>query len=471
MKKQTFLKFLSGLIFGIVAFLTLAPFAPAAGAVALIGSIILPFTPIPMGILGTGGAGGGTGEKSEEEKLLDKIKSEVGSIFDGKILTTTDRLKHLEKQLNDIKEGNNMDSFKQEIADLQANVKSLKENGGNPAEYKSDLRKALEAALPQLKALKTKASKEGVNFEYKAAGTMTVGGNVTGANANRLPQPEYIPGVVNIAEKSPSVLSVVDYSSTGSAVIIWVDEANKEGDAEFLGEGELKPLHDFELQPKTSNAKKVAVAIKVSTEMLDDISYMESEIRMKLEKRVRLKADEKVFNGDDTNPDEFDGIIRYASAFVAGSLAATVVTPNNSDAIRAAVAQIVVSSDTDRSFAPNYVFMHPYDVAGMDLQKGSDGHYVLPPFSSADGRRVYGLQIVESTRIPAGYVLVGDFTKSHVREYKNFEISVGFENDDFRKNLVTMLGEMRLHHYISANEAVGFVYDQLSVIKTAIEKP
>jgi HK97 family phage major capsid protein len=403
-------------------------------------------------------------DNQKEVELIEKIKSEVNEIVKGEKEANEKSLNALTEKLKGLE---TIEILKSEVIALSTAVKALKEKAAVETELPS-IRKTLKDNIEKLKAIKA-GSKEMLNM--KAAGTITRPGNITGANASRLPQPEYIPGMVNVPEKSPSIIQVVDYSATSSAVIIWIDEANKEGDASFIAEGALKPLHDFEIQPKVSNAKKVAVAIKVSKEMLDDIDFMESEIRSKLETRVRLKADEKVFNGDDTNPDEFDGIIQYAAAFIAGPLALAVVTPNNSDAIRACVAQIVTNSDTDRSFNPNYVFMNPGDVALMDLQKGTDGHYVLPPFSSADGRRVYGLQIIETTRIPAGYVLVGDFTKSHVREYMGLEISVGYENDDFRKNLVTMLGEMRLHHYISANEAVGFVYDQLSTIKTAITKP
>lgn len=403
---------------------------------------------------------------SQEKELIEKIKSEVNEVLKGEKENNEKALSQITEKLKSLE---SIDAIKTEVASLQTTVNALKEKGQSQDEPKT-LRKSLEENIAKLKAMKGGDLKEYVNI--KAAATITRPTNITGANASRLPVPEYMPGMVAVPEKSPSIVQVVDYSGTSNATIIWSDEANKEGDAEFIAEGEIKPLHDFEIQPKVSNAKKVAVAIKVSKEMLEDIDFMEAEIRGKLEKRVRLKVDEKVFNGDEgTNPDEFDGITQYAAAFVAGPLALSVVTPNNSDAIRACVSQIEISSDTDRSFSPNYVFMHPGDVALMDLQKGADGHYVLPPFSSADGRRVYGLQVIASTRIPAGYVLVGDFTKSKVREYKGFEVTVGFENDDFRKNLVTLLGEMRLHHFISANEAVGFVYDQLSTIKTAITKP
>jgi hypothetical protein len=48
---------------------------------------------------------------------------------------------------------------------------------------------------------------------------------------------------------------------------------------------------------------------------------------------------------------------------------------------------------------------------------------------------------------------------------------MGWVNDDFQKNLITFIGESRLHSYVPVNELPAFLYDQFSVIKSAIEKP
>ncbi|MEY4931157.1 MAG: hypothetical protein RI909_1881, partial [Bacteroidota bacterium] len=43
------------------------------------------------------------------------------------------------------------------------------------------------------------------------------------------------------------------------------------------------------------------------------------------------------------------------------------------------------------------------------------------------------------------------------------------ENDDFTKNLVTAVAEMRLHSFHSANDEEAFVYDSFADIKSAID--
>jgi HK97 family phage major capsid protein len=107
----------------------------------------------------------------------------------------------------------------------------------------------------------------------------------------------------------------------------------------------------------------------------------------------------------------------------------------------------------------------------MKLTKDADGNYVMPPFATESGDIVNGVRVVQNTKIPVGYFLMGDFSKAHVRTYKDYSVRVGYTGDDFEKNLVTILGESRVHLWISDNEEAAFVYDQFSVAKTALETP
>lgn len=404
------------------------------------------------------------------EKFLEVVETKVKSTITDELKSKSEKIEALENTIAELTAKNNDSKVAETISAIELEVKALKEKANSPIAKPFTVKSLLEDNRERLAELVEKGS--GASLVLKAPATMLVSTNITGANAGLLPEIGYIDGIRTIAERSTTFLDIVNSFQTENAQLTWSDEANREGDAEFIAEGSLKPLADFEIQPKLSAAKEVAVVYKVGKNMLKDIPYMESLINGKLRERLLLKTDEKIFNGDATVSAglEFDGIIQYASSFVAGSLAATVPTPTTADAIRSVIAQISVQTDTDRRFSPNYAVMNPYDVAGMDLQKGTDGHYTLPPFVTADGRTVYGVRVIESTLIPAGQLLVGDFSKSNFGIYEDVEIDMGYENDDFRKNLITMRASARYHHFISSNEAVGFVYDSIATIKTAIEK-
>jgi hypothetical protein len=71
----------------------------------------------------------------------------------------------------------------------------------------------------------------------------------------------------------------------------------------------------------------------------------------------------------------------------------------------------------------------------------------------------------------AGNFLVGDMTKAHLRMREDMNIQVGYVNDDFTKNLVTILCEARAVSFIKANDAPAFVKGVIATCITAITKP
>ena len=87
------------------------------------------------------------------------------------------------------------------------------------------------------------------------------------------------------------------------------------------------------------------------------------------------------------------------------------------------------------------------------------------------GTGVGGAVVVEDNNIPIGYVQAAILDLFKVLVYQDFTIKWGWEDDDFTKNLITVIGEMRIHSFHSENNAGAFIYDTFANIKTAIEAP
>ena len=81
----------------------------------------------------------------------------------------------------------------------------------------------------------------------------------------------------------------------------------------------------------------------------------------------------------------------------------------------------------------------------------------MPPFASANGMMVKGLPVIANTGITAGTYLVGDFNKSYLFMREDAAIQIGWENDDFTKNLVTILAEVRATHFVKSQDYTAFV--------------
>ena len=239
----------------------------------------------------------------------------------------------------------------------------------------------------------------------------------------------------------------------------WVNKkvpANS-GAAAFIGPGVAKPGVSFTFEIENSNAKKIAVSMKAATEMLDDVDGMTSYIQAELAYQLKYQLNADLMTGV-LSSTKIAGVQTFSLPFTTSGL--STINPNNWDCARALVAQI------RKAFinSPIVIFMNPIDTANMDMEKAvSQGTYM-----GLNIRQVPGAVIVEDYNVAVGYVqaIAIDLWKNLI--YKDFTMKFGWEMDDFTKNLVTVIAEMRLHSFHSANDAAGFVYDDLADIKSQI---
>jgi len=351
----------------------------------------------------------------------------------------------------------------EEVAKLKANVEELAlqvlelETKGVPSNTPENIGTLLKEKSEELKAMKEKSGAS-VQITLKAAGTMALSTNTTG----QIPQAEREQGITRIVRRNPFILELVNVGTIMSNVWEWVEQKNADGGAAMTAEGAAKSQADFDLVVASANVKKVTAYIKVTKEMLDDVELMRSEIDQELTELINLKIDDQLLNGTGLTVN-LTGITTNATAWAAGAFALAIPTPNKWDVLRTAINQVRVNL-----FEPNYIVMHPTDVTGMELSKGTDGHYIMPPFASQDGTNVAGIRVVANTGVTIDKFLVGDFSKSGVRFKEGLTINVGYENDDFTKNLVTILAEARLVQRVKSNHYGAFVYGDFSDAITAL---
>ena len=351
----------------------------------------------------------------------------------------------------------------EEVAKLKANVEELAlqvlelETKGVPNNTPENIGTLLKEKSEELKAMKEKSGAS-VQITLKAAGTMALSTNTTG----QIPQAEREAGITRIVRRNPFILELVNVGTIMSNVWEWVEQKNADGGAAMTAEGAAKSQADFDLVVASANVKKVTAYIKVTKEMLDDVELMRSEIDQELTELINLKIDDQLLNGTGLTVN-LTGITTNATAWSAGAFALSIPTPNKWDVLRTAINQVRVNL-----FEPTYIVMHPTDVTSMELSKGTDGHYILPPFASQDGTNVAGIRVVANTGVNIDKFLVGDFSKSGVRFKEGLTINVGYENDDFTKNLVTILAEARLVQRVKSNHYGAFVYGDFSDAITAL---
>ena len=393
---------------------------------------------------------------------MEEIIKELGAKIDAmknESVTKAELIEVMSKIADLQAKGNDVDALKANIEEVAIKVLDL-QTKGTANNIPESLETLLKEKQDELKAMKEKSGAS-VQITLKAAGTMALSTNVTG----QVPQAEREAGITRIVRRNPFILELVNVGTIMSNVWEWVEQKNIDGGADMTAEGAKKYQADFDLVVASANVKKVTAYIKVTKEMLDDVALMRSEIDQELTELINLKIDDQLLNGTGATVN-LSGINQTATAWAAGAFALTIPTPNVFDVIRTAINQVRVNL-----FEPNYIVMHPTDVAKMDLAKASDGHYVLPPFISNDGTTVSGIRVVSNTGVTVDNFLVGDFTKYGVRFKEGLTINVGYENDDFTKNLVTILAEARLVGRVKSNHYGAFVKGVISTSITALTKP
>ena len=339
-------------------------------------------------------------------------------------------------------------------------IKAMKKDTSK--ESKKSLLEVLKEKKSQFVELKSSGNGK---LKFKAPDTILLSTNVSGGN---VPVEDRIPGFDIIPSRRVRLLNILSQGTTESNLISWVSQANKDGAAGQTAEGATKNQIDFDLVVGNNKVEKTTAFIKVSDEALEDVSYMETEIRNELTRELLKAVEQQVYNGDGVSPN-LEGVMTVASAFAAGTFAGTVDNANNADVLTVAANQIKLAEhDT-----PNYILMNPSDVTALKLIKTSttDRRYIDRLVAVGNEMRLDGIPIIETTLIPQDEYLIGNFDLATLYTKESPSIQVGFENDDFTKNLVTLRAEWRGAVVVKTNTRSAFVQGTFSVGKAALETP
>ena len=342
-----------------------------------------------------------------------------------------------------------------------------KENRANSLTTQTTaIRKGLEENLEQLKALKgvdrSKATESGW-ISFKAADTMLESTNISGGN---VPVEQRIPGLNLIATRRIRLYDLFAKGSATSNIISWVYQANRDGSAGGTSEGTTKNQIDFDLVVASQAVVKRTAFIKVSTEMLDDIDFIESEIRNELMRLLMLDVESTAYSGNNTPPN-MNGIRTVATAFAAGTFAGTVDNANEADVLTVAANQIAIANQE----APNAILMHPSDITKLKLYKVSstDRRYIDRLIFIGDTLTLDGVPMIATTLVTAGTYLVGNFNLSVLYQMQGVMINIGLDGNDWTKNLRTIIAEWRGALVTKNNDRTAFVKGTFATDIAALE--
>lgn len=245
-----------------------------------------------------------------------------------------------------------------------------------------------------------------------------------------------LPGIVELPRRMMTVRALLAQGNMDGQSIEFLKEHSRTNGAGMVAEGAAKPQSDFRLEVVSTSAKVIAHTMKASRQVLSDVSAVRSMIDSRLSYGLDLVEENQLLNGDGTGQNLL-GIIPQATAYVTPLVGADT---QSIDKIRLMMLQAALAL-----LPADGIVMNPADWAWIELLKDTTGRYVIGNPQGNIGATLWGLPVVPSMAMTVDKVLVGAFrTGAQIFDRWQTTIETGYENDDFTKNLVTILAEKRL---------------------------
>lgn len=286
-----------------------------------------------------------------------------------------------------------------------------------------------------------------VDVTFNAAIT-SVTTNTDGA-AGDLVRTTRLPGVVALPQRRMTVRDLLSPGRMDGSTLEYVKETGFTNNAAPVAENAVKPESSMKFDLVTTSAKVIAHWVKASRQILDDASQLQSIVDQRLRYGLAYVEEQQLLNGDGTGQNLL-GIVPQASAYTAPI---TVSGATIIDQIRLALLQAELAE-----YPSTGIVMNPKDWTRVELLKDSQGRYIIGNPQGNAAASLWGIPVVATQAMREDKFLAGAF-RLGAQLFDRWEarVEVSTENqDDFIKNMVTILAEERLALAVYRPEA--FVY-------------
>ena len=293
------------------------------------------------------------------------------------------------------------------------------------------------------------------NLEIKA--TITSATTDAAGSAGDLTQATRLPGIVALQDRQFTIRDLLMPGRMDGNALEFVQETGFVNSAGMVVEGDKKPQSDIKFDLKSTTAKVIAHYMKASRQILDDASQLQSYIDGRLRYGLAFKEEQQILNGDGTGQNLL-GIIPQATAYVRPVGVAT-SAESKIDTLRYAMLQAVLAE-----YPASGHVLNPIDWAAIETLKDTSGQYIIGNPQGALNPTLWKLPVVETQAIAVNKFLTGAFSMgAQIFDRWASRVEVATENeDDFVKNLVTILAEERLALAVYRPEA--FIYGDITPI-------
>lgn len=252
---------------------------------------------------------------------------------------------------------------------------------------------------------------------------------------------------VMLPKQRLTVRDLLNVISISTGAVEYASQTTAPTGADTVVEGALKPESAMDWELKTTSSKVIAHWVKASRQILEDAPQLRDLIDSEMRYGLAIKEESQLLSGDGTGANLL-GMIPEATAY-----SDPLGTPGNEiDTVGKAILQTALAD-----FPANGIIMHPADWWRMRLLKDTDGKYILGDPQAVVQPSLFGLPVVATKAMTVDKFLVGDFSSAGTL-YDRWQprVETGYVNDDFTRNLVTVLAEERIAFAVKQSAALTF---------------
>ncbi|WP_425502623.1 phage major capsid protein [Pelagibacterium limicola] len=386
--------------------------------------------------------------KAEHQKAVDAVKAiaeeALGKAKSGEELATSLKEKADEALLK-------MNGLAEQVADIE---QKMARGGGSGEEAEKSIGQQFveSEGFKAFHAAGFSKGARGADMRVKAtitsATTDAAGSAGAGVRNTRLP------GIIAPPDRRLTIRDLITPGRMDGSTLEYVRETGFTNAADVVAEGETKPDSDLKFDLVTTSAKVIAHWMKASKQILDDFSQLASYIDNRLLYGLAYVEEQQLLNGNGQGQN-LHGILPQATAF---NPSFTPEFASPIDALRLAMLQVALAEYP----ATGHV-LNPIDWARIETTKDEEGRYIIGNPQNGIAPTLWRLPVVETQAMAAGEFLTGAFRLgAQLFDRWDARIETGYVDDDFIRNLVTILSEERLALAVYRPEA--FVTGEITFV-------
>jgi len=400
------------------------------------------------------------------QEVIEKFETKINEATKG--LVSSEDMESLKSELAGIKElaeSDNTVELKSKFVELESAVAGLKESAKNAPAKKKSLVDLIKEKAEKISDV-VKSGKGKVEIALKAQQNPSDIGD-------RDDYATFLPGTINKPVRATRIIDLFRRVSVSTEYVKYREQNVVTRDAKVVvacatSTSDTKTTW----VNRTVQIQKIRDFVDICIDMIDDYSFVASEVEQLVNESVKLKEEAEILLGTgnilsiDGIASEFDPanvLAPFSNAFQSATLAE----------LTAAMKAQIYTFGQENAWDADTIVMNYNDFVKFMHQKNSEGDYLLPNFVMAGDGILNGMKIVTSPLVTANTLYVFDSTKGEILDRQGATLELSYENNDnFEHEIVTMKVVERLQfHVAQINQDAFMKCTDIATALTAITAP